>query len=89
LPVHNPFLWKAVSVTVHLPEELSRRLEAVAAERGVSPEQLAVEVIEAQLPTTSVSHSRFVHRLRGLRRARPPALTTAAANFESRVLAQR
>jgi hypothetical protein len=39
-----------VSLVVHLPEELSRRVEAVAAERGTSAEQVAVEAIEAQLP---------------------------------------
>jgi hypothetical protein len=37
---------------VHLSDELSRRLEAVAAERGLNPEQVAVEAIEAQLPAT-------------------------------------
>lgn len=39
-----------MSLVVHLPEELARRVEAVAAERHVSPEQVAVEAIEAQLP---------------------------------------
>ena len=39
-----------MSLVVHLPEELARRLEAAAAERGVSPEQVAVEAIEARLP---------------------------------------
>ncbi|HEX3540691.1 MAG TPA: hypothetical protein VHT75_09640 [Acidimicrobiales bacterium] len=35
-----------MSLIVHLPEELARRVEAVAATRGVSPEQVAVEAIE-------------------------------------------
>jgi hypothetical protein len=39
-----------MTLVVHLPEELSRRIEAIAAERGVMPEQVAVEAIEAQLP---------------------------------------
>ena len=39
-----------VSLVVHLPEELARRVEAIAAERGTSPEQVAVDAIEAQLP---------------------------------------
>jgi hypothetical protein len=39
-----------MSLVVHLSEELSRRVEAVAAERNQSPEQVAVEAIEAQLP---------------------------------------
>jgi Ribbon-helix-helix protein, copG family len=39
-----------VTLTVHLPEELARRVEALAAARGQSPEQVALEAIEAQLP---------------------------------------
>ncbi len=39
-----------VSVTVHLPEELSRRVEEVAAARHLSPEQVAIEMIESHLP---------------------------------------
>jgi hypothetical protein len=39
-----------VSLTVHLPEELSRRVEALAAERNQTPEQVALEAIAAQLP---------------------------------------
>jgi predicted transcriptional regulator len=39
-----------VSLTVHLPEELARRVEEVAAARHQSPEQVALEAIEAQLP---------------------------------------
>jgi predicted transcriptional regulator len=35
-----------MSLVVHVPEELARRVEAVAAERGVSAEQVAVEAIE-------------------------------------------
>jgi len=38
-----------MSLVVHLSEELARRVEAVAAERGVSPEQVAVEAIDAQV----------------------------------------
>jgi hypothetical protein len=41
-----------MTLVVHLSEELSHRIEAVAAERGVDPEQVAVEAIEAQLPRT-------------------------------------
>lgn len=41
--------WRAMSLVVHLPEELARRVEAVAAERHVSPEQVALQAIEAQL----------------------------------------
>lgn len=39
-----------MSLVVHLPEDLARRVEAVAAQRHLSPEQVAVEAIEAQLP---------------------------------------
>lgn len=39
-----------VSLTVRLPDELARRVEAVAAARNQSPEEVAVEAIEAQLP---------------------------------------
>jgi predicted transcriptional regulator len=39
-----------MSLVVHLSEELSRRVEEIAAERNQSPEQVAVEAIEAQLP---------------------------------------
>ncbi len=38
-----------MSLVVHLPDELARRVEAVAAERGVSAEQVAVEAIEERL----------------------------------------
>lgn len=38
-----------MSLTVHLPEELARRIEEVAAARHQSPEQVALEAIEAQL----------------------------------------
>ena len=38
-----------MSLIVHLPDELAHRLEAVASERGVSAEQLAVEAIENRL----------------------------------------
>lgn len=40
----------AMTLVLRLPEELSQRLETVAAERGLTPEQVAVEAIEAQLP---------------------------------------
>ena len=39
-----------MSVTVHLPEELSRRVEEAAARRHQSPEEVAIEAIAAQLP---------------------------------------
>jgi predicted transcriptional regulator len=40
----------AVSLTVHLPDELADRLTAAASARQVSPEQVALEAIEAALP---------------------------------------
>lgn len=40
-----------MSLVVHLPEELARRVEAVAAERGLSPEQVVVDAVDAQIPT--------------------------------------
>jgi len=39
-----------MSFSVQLPDELARRVEAVAADRQVSPEEVALEAIEAQLP---------------------------------------
>ncbi|MGH9165735.1 MAG: hypothetical protein ACRDZW_09515 [Acidimicrobiales bacterium] len=39
-----------MSLVVHLPEALARRVEAVAAARDQSPEQVALDAIEAQLP---------------------------------------
>jgi hypothetical protein len=39
-----------VSVVVHLPEELAARIEAVAAKRGVSPDEVVAEMLAAQLP---------------------------------------
>lgn len=39
-----------MSVVVHLPDELARRLEAAAAQRGVSPDELAAEVLDAHVP---------------------------------------
>lgn len=44
------FYTGGVSLTLNLPEELARRIEAVAAARHQSPEQVALEAIEAQLP---------------------------------------
>lgn len=38
-----------VNLVVHLPEELARRVEEVAAARHQSPEQVAIEAIDAQL----------------------------------------
>lgn len=38
-----------MSVTVHLPEELARRVEEVAARRHLSAEQVAIETIEHHL----------------------------------------
>lgn len=37
-------------MTVDLPEELAARLAELAAQRGVTPETLIVEAIEAHLP---------------------------------------
>ena len=39
-----------MSVTVHLPEALARRVTEAAAARHTTPEQVALEAIEAQLP---------------------------------------
>ena len=39
-----------VSMTVNLPDDVARRLAAEAARRGLSPDQIAVEAIDAQLP---------------------------------------
>ncbi len=39
-----------MSSVVHLPDELRRRLEAAAAERGVSSDDLASELIADRLP---------------------------------------
>jgi hypothetical protein len=38
-----------VSLTVHLPEDLSRRVTEVAEARHVSPEQVAIETIASHL----------------------------------------
>ena len=47
---HGAVHWAMMALVVHLPEELARRVEELAAERGVDPEQLVVEAVEAQLP---------------------------------------
>jgi plasmid stability protein len=39
-----------VSLIVHLPDELAARLEAVAAKRGVSTDELVAEILTARLP---------------------------------------
>ncbi len=39
-----------MTIPVDLPDEVAQRLAAEAARRGVTPEQLAAEVLEAQLP---------------------------------------
>lgn len=39
-----------MSLTVHVPEDLARRLAEVAAARNQPPEQVALEAIEAHLP---------------------------------------
>jgi hypothetical protein len=41
-----------MSLVVHLPEELARRVEAAAAARHQSPEQVALDAIDAQLPAS-------------------------------------
>jgi hypothetical protein len=38
-----------MSLELNPPEELARRVERLAAERQVSPEQVVIEAIEAQL----------------------------------------
>jgi len=37
-------------MTVNLPDDVARRLAAEAARRGITPEQVALEAIEAQFP---------------------------------------
>ena len=44
-------------MTVNLPDEVARRLAAEAARRGVTPEQVAVEAIDAQLPPEAPQRS--------------------------------
>lgn len=39
-----------MTVTVPLPDDLAARLAAVAAERGITPEALLAEAVEAHLP---------------------------------------
>jgi plasmid stability protein len=39
-----------MSVTVELPDELAERLRVLAAARGITMDQAAVEAITAQLP---------------------------------------
>jgi hypothetical protein len=39
-----------VSLIVHLPEDLAARVEAAAAQRGVSAEQFVAEAVAAHLP---------------------------------------
>jgi predicted transcriptional regulator len=46
-----------VSLTVHLPEDLSRRVEEAAARRHQTPEEVALEAIAAQLPAGPVEDS--------------------------------
>lgn len=41
---------EVVSMTVDLPDELAARIARVAAARGMSPETLVVEAVEAHLP---------------------------------------
>jgi DNA-binding MurR/RpiR family transcriptional regulator len=41
-----------MSLTVRLPEELARRVAEIAAQRHQSPEQVALEAIEAQVPAS-------------------------------------
>ena len=38
-----------MTLTLQLPDELARRIEALAAARGQSPEQVALDAIEAQV----------------------------------------
>jgi predicted transcriptional regulator len=39
-----------MTVTVPLPDDLAARLAAAAAERGITPEELLAEAVEAHLP---------------------------------------
>jgi hypothetical protein len=45
----GPILDK-VSLVVHLPEDLAARVEAAAAQRGVSAEQVVAQAVAAHLP---------------------------------------
>ena len=40
----------SVSLNVELPDDLATRVKAVAAERGVSADEVVVEAVRAQLP---------------------------------------
>jgi hypothetical protein len=40
-----------VTVPVTLPDHVAQRLEAEAARRGMTPEQLAAELLDAELPS--------------------------------------
>lgn len=39
-----------MSITIHIPDELSAQLEDEARRRGVEPQQFAVEIIRDRLP---------------------------------------
>jgi hypothetical protein len=41
-----------MALTVHLPEELARRVEDAAAARQMTAEQVAIEAIESRFPAT-------------------------------------
>lgn len=42
-----------MSMTVNVPDDVARRLEAAAAERGVTVEELAAEVLTDNVPDVS------------------------------------
>lgn len=41
---------------VDLPDDIARRLKALASARGVRPEQVVIEAVEAQLRATEQGH---------------------------------
>ncbi len=48
-----------MTVTVVLTDELAARVERVAAERGVEPDELAREVLAANVPAPAAGRHRF------------------------------
>jgi hypothetical protein len=45
----------AMTMPVELPDEVARRVKAAAAARGVRPEQLVIEAVEAKLGSTDAA----------------------------------
>lgn len=45
-----------MAMPLDLPDDLERRLRAAASERGVRPEQVIIEAVEAELREAGTSH---------------------------------